>query len=161
MLGNLQVRFGGGLMEKEPQGHLASSLPYRKNRAARHSWAFHQLRSFVEYKAHREGVPFLEVEKAYSSQECCVCHQIDKKNRTSQSVFQCHNPECRMYRLKVNADHNAAKVLRYRAEVNLPELCLRAEGEAATTEDFGRSVGIGGIVPDASAASHVARPRGS
>jgi hypothetical protein len=28
MQGNLHVRFGGGRMEKEPQGHLASRLPY-------------------------------------------------------------------------------------------------------------------------------------
>src|SRR4051812_40159172 len=30
MLGNLHVRFGGGRMEKELQGHLASRLPYRR-----------------------------------------------------------------------------------------------------------------------------------
>ena len=28
MQGNLHVRFGGGRREKEPQGHLASRLPY-------------------------------------------------------------------------------------------------------------------------------------
>ena len=28
MLGNLHVRFGGGRLEKEPQGHLAGRLPY-------------------------------------------------------------------------------------------------------------------------------------
>jgi hypothetical protein len=28
MMGNYQVRFGGGRLEKEPQGYLASRLPY-------------------------------------------------------------------------------------------------------------------------------------
>jgi putative transposase len=85
----------------------------RKNRAARRSWAFYQLRFFVLYKALRDGVPVALVDAAFSSQECCVCHQIDEKNRPSQAKFQCRNPQCGH---TDNADCNAAKVVKYRAE---------------------------------------------
>jgi hypothetical protein len=30
MMRKYQVRFGGGRLEKEPQGHLVSRLPYRE-----------------------------------------------------------------------------------------------------------------------------------
>src|SRR6266853_969108 len=116
----------------------------RKNRAARHSWAFFQLRSFVEYKAQREGVPLRLIHPAYSSQECSVCHYIDKRNRPSQEKFQCRNfdPACGH---SDNADFNSAKILKYRAEVNLPI--------AAATEDSDLSVGRENFVLPKPAAS--------
>lgn len=82
-----------------------------------HSWAFHQLGLFVEYKAQREGVPKLAIDPRNSSRECAICGHIDKRNRKTQSQFLC---------LKclnaANADDNAAAVLRKRgrAIVNLP-----------------------------------------
>ena len=36
MMGNYHVRFGGGRLEKEPQGHLVSRLP--DNTEARHTY---------------------------------------------------------------------------------------------------------------------------
>jgi len=130
----------------------------RKNRAERHSWAFFQLRCFVAYKAEREGLPLVLVEAAYTSQECPVCHQIDRKNRTSQSGFLCRNPRCQH---SGNADGIAAKNVRNRARVNLPEVPRRwddvpmpSNREAATIDGFGHSIGREGQVLPVSAASH-------
>jgi putative transposase len=89
----------------------------KKDRAKRHSWAFYQLRCFVEYKAIRAGIPVVLVEAAFTSQECSVCHHIDKRNRKSQSEFVCL--ACGHVD---HADCNAAKNTRNRASLNRPEV---------------------------------------
>lgn len=61
----------------------------RKQRATLHSWAFRQLRSFVEYKAKRIGVPVILVDPRNTSRTCPNCGHIDKANRKSQSQFSC------------------------------------------------------------------------
>ncbi len=75
----------------------------KAQRAKHHSWSFHQLRSFVHYKAQRNGVQVMLVNPAYTSRTCSVCSHCEKANRKSQSEFLCkscgHN---------VNADLNAA-----------------------------------------------------
>src|ERR1700693_1492991 len=35
------------------------------------------------------GVPATKVKSAYTSQECSVCHSVDKKNRPDQQTFCC------------------------------------------------------------------------
>ena len=126
----------------------------RKNRAARRSWAFFQLRFFCLYKALREGVPVVLVEAAFSSQECSECHYIDEKNRPSQSEFKCLNsdPPCGH---TDNADYNSAKIVKYRAEnLSTSQNVLIAEREKRRQrKDSGLSVGIGSVAPDAPAAS--------
>jgi putative transposase len=89
----------------------------KKDRAKRHSWAFYQLRSFVTYKAVRDGIPVVLVEAAYTSQECSECHYIDRRNRKSRSEFVC----LRCGHVD-NADCNAAKNVRNRASLNRPEV---------------------------------------
>lgn len=62
----------------------------RKQQRARHSsWAFSQLRTFIEYKAQLAGVPVVIVNPAYSSQTCPRCGYCGKRNRKSQSEFEC------------------------------------------------------------------------
>ena len=112
----------------------------RKQRAARHSWAFYQLRFFVEYKARRAGVPLVLVDPAYTSQECSSCHYIAKRNRPTQELFR-----CRCCGHTENADSNAAKVVGFRASVNRLEWVACNSGEAATTSDFGLNVGNVGM----------------
>lgn len=87
----------------------------KKQRATHHSWGFHQLASFVEYKALLAGVPVLYVDPRNTSRECIACGHIDKANRKSQSVFSC--VKCGY---TANADLNAAMVIanRGRGEVN-------------------------------------------
>jgi len=84
----------------------------KAQRYLQHSWPFFQLKSFVLYKAKREGIPVLEVDPRYSSRECSQCHCIHKRNRPSQSEFSCI--ECGF---KANADHNASLVLSYRGRL--------------------------------------------
>ena len=67
------------------------------------SWAFAQLRRFIEYKAKIAGVPVALVNPAYSSQTCSKCGHCEKDNRLSQSDFKCL--KCGY---EANADFNAA-----------------------------------------------------
>ncbi|MCO6006764.1 transposase [Actinoallomurus purpureus] len=63
----------------------------RDQRARLSSWPFHQLGSFLEYKARRAGVPFIEVDPAYTSQRCPVpwCGHTERANRPDRDRFCC------------------------------------------------------------------------
>jgi len=87
----------------------------RHQQAALHSWSFHQLQSFVTYKARRAGVPVLYVDPANTSRTCPQCGHVEKRNRLSQSNFSCVVCGC-----AGNADHFAALEISRRAAVNLP-----------------------------------------
>lgn len=79
------------------------------------SWAFFQLRSFIEYKAKLAGVMVRFVNPAYTSQECPRCHHIAKSNRKCQSKFVCQ--QCG---LSLHADVVGAINISHRASVNVP-----------------------------------------
>lgn len=96
----------------------------RRQRATLHSWAFRQLRSFVEYKARREGVPVVLVDPKNTSRTCPNCGHIAKANRTSQSKFSC--VVCGHAGF---ADHIAAMNISRRVVVN-PPLVARDDGFA-------------------------------
>ena len=53
----------------------------RKQRRARHSWAFRQLRTFIGYKATQAGVRVVFVDPRNTSRTCAVCGFCDKRNR--------------------------------------------------------------------------------
>jgi IS605 OrfB family transposase len=55
------------------------------------SWAFYQLRTFLEYKGIKEGVEVIAVNPAYTSQTCHSCLLIGL--RTNKS-FKCSNKIC-------------------------------------------------------------------
>jgi len=76
----------------------------RPQQVTLHSWAFHQLGTFLGYKAQRAGVPLVYVDPAYTSQECSACHHIDRKNRVSQALFV-----CRSCGVVAHADRNASR----------------------------------------------------
>ncbi|WP_067126210.1 RNA-guided endonuclease InsQ/TnpB family protein [Microtetraspora malaysiensis] len=59
-----------------------------RNRELR-SWSFHQLGSFIAYKAARHGVAVIHVDSAYTSQACSACGHVDKRNRPDQNTFSC------------------------------------------------------------------------
>ena len=91
--------------------HIQSRTRCRKSqRAARMSWAFFQLRSFIEYKAKLAGIPVVLVDPRNTSRQCSACGYIDKANRRSQSEFLCLS--CGH---QENADINAAKNIKTRA----------------------------------------------
>jgi transposase len=57
----------------------------------------------IAWNASRRGVQATHVKSAYSSQECHVCHYVDRKNRPNQQTF-C----CRVCGYTVHADKNAS-----------------------------------------------------
>ena len=61
----------------------------RPQRRQQHSWAFNQLRQFIQYKAALAGVPVLVVDPRYTSQTCPVCGHVSQSNRVSQALFSC------------------------------------------------------------------------
>ncbi len=70
--------------------HIRTRVTARRSqRAILHSWAFAQLRSFIEYKAGLFGIPVVAVDPRNTSRECPACGCIDKKNRPNQSTFSC------------------------------------------------------------------------
>ncbi|HXT36757.1 MAG TPA: transposase [Chloroflexota bacterium] len=84
-------------------------------RSYRLSWAFCQLRTHISYKAAQAGVPVILVDPAYTSQTCSACGHCERANRQSQSSFRF----CRCG-FALNADHNAARNIAYRAAANQP-----------------------------------------
>jgi IS605 OrfB family transposase len=96
-------RTGCGVAVEQLTG-IRDRVRLRKpQRAMVHSWAFAQLGSFLAYKAKQAGVAYVEVDPAYTSQTCCQCGWVDKRNRRTQAVFDCGR--CRFVG---HADHNAA-----------------------------------------------------
>ncbi|MDP9311000.1 MAG: transposase [Chloroflexota bacterium] len=99
---------------------LGSSIRARATRSQRvvlHSWAFHQLRSFLDYKARLVGVVVVLVDPRNTSRACSQCGHIDKANRKSQAAFVCTSCS-----FAANADVNAAVVISRRAGVMLPHV---------------------------------------
>jgi putative transposase len=93
----------------------------RGQRARLSSWPFHRLGAFIAYKARRAGVPFLEVDPAYTSQRCPRCGHTGRGNRPDRNNFLCRR--CGLAGL---ADHVAGVNVRDRARsawvfVNMPE----------------------------------------
>lgn len=88
----------------------------KKAQRSRHSsWAFRQLRSFIEYKAALAGVPVVFVTSAYTSQTCPVCNHAEKRNRPTRNDFRC--VQCGF---ADSADHVGAMNIAFRGEVIRP-----------------------------------------
>ncbi|KJK54844.1 RNA-guided endonuclease InsQ/TnpB family protein [Saccharothrix sp. ST-888] len=104
-------RTGCGIALEDLTG-IRSRVRLRKDQRTQvHSWGFHQLASFVEYKARRAGVPLVYVDPAYTSQQCSECHHVDRKNRVDQATFA-----CRACGATMHADHNASRNIARKGE---------------------------------------------
>jgi len=93
----------------------------RGQRARQSSWPFHQLGAFIAYKARRAGVPFIEVDPAYTSQRCPRCGHTERANRRTRDHFH-----CRRCGLAGPADHVAGANIANRGAtawvfVNMPD----------------------------------------
>ena len=97
----------GGIRERTTVG--------KAQRTQQSSWGFNQLRRFLEYKSKRAGVVLVAVDPRNTSRTCPICGAVDKRNRRSQSAFQC--VMCGHSGL---ADHIAARNIASRASVNTP-----------------------------------------
>lgn len=96
--------------------HIRARITVRKpQRAGLHSWSFAQLRSFIEYKAQRAGVPVIAVDPRNTSRTCPACGHVDKANRPNQDTFLCTS--CGH---AARADYVAAINIGRRAAVNQP-----------------------------------------
>jgi IS605 OrfB family transposase len=88
----------------------------RHGQRRRHkSWAFFQLRTFIEYKAKIAGVIVQLVDPRHTSQTCPQCGFISRSNRHSQSSFVCQS--CGF---ASNADLAGALNISHGATVNWP-----------------------------------------
>lgn len=108
-------RTGRGIALEKLTNIRARVRATRRQRGRLHNWGFGQLQAFVAYKAKRQGVRVVQVDPRNTSRECPACGDISKKNRPTQSVFNCGS--CG---LSGSADHIAARNIRARAVVNLP-----------------------------------------
>ncbi len=87
----------------------------KAQRYKQQSWSFHQLRSFLEYKAIDAGVPLVAVNPAYTSK---TCHRCGKRGYRDALKFRC--TECGF---EGDADINAAlNISALGAKVTSPEL---------------------------------------
>jgi len=91
----------------------------REQRRVRHSWAFRQLRTFIDYKATQAGVRVVFVDPRNTSRTCGVCGFCDKHNRPDQAHFRCLS--CGH---SAAADTNAAVNIAGVAAVNQPIVSL-------------------------------------
>ena len=80
---------GRGIALEDLKGILTRITVRKAQRRQHHSWAFRQLRSFIEYKARLVGVVIALVDPRNTSRTCPQCGFVSKSNRKSQSLFSC------------------------------------------------------------------------
>ncbi|MBV8076328.1 MAG: transposase, partial [Planctomycetaceae bacterium] len=80
-------------------------------------WAFYQLRTFISSKAALAGIPVIPVDPRDTSRTCSECGHCEKRNRKSRDEF-----ECRHCGFSCDADWNAARNIRDRAQVMVPDV---------------------------------------
>jgi putative transposase len=103
--------------------HILDRITVRAKDRAKHSgWAFSQLQGFVEYKAKLTGIPVVFVDARNTSRTCSACGHCEKGNRKSQSEFS-----CKQCGFSENADRNAARNVRDRANLRWLELAATVD----------------------------------
>lgn len=95
-----------GIVLEDLKGIRDRTTVRRRQRNRHSGWSFHQLRSFIEYKAVMAGVPVVTVNPRNTSRTCSACGHCEKANRKSQSEFLCLH--CGY---SSNADLNSARNL--------------------------------------------------
>ncbi|MEU5991532.1 transposase [Spirillospora sp. NPDC047418] len=83
------ARTGRGIALEDLSGIRGRVTVPRDQRARLSSWPFHQLGEFIAYKARRHGVPYIEVDAAYTSQRCPRCGHTARNNRPARDHFTC------------------------------------------------------------------------
>ena len=129
---------GRGIALEDLSGIRDRVTARRPQRATLHSWSFHQLRSYITYKAARSGVMVEAVDPRNTSRTCPECGCIDKANRKHRDSFLCVS--CG---LAGPADSIAAVNIRRRAEVNRPNVCAVSQSESPTATDKPPALAVG------------------
>ncbi len=87
----------------------------KTERRRSNSWAFYQLRTFLEYKGIKEGVKVVAIPPTYTSQTCHCCLHIGLR---TNKQFKCINKRCGWVG---DADFNGAKMIEmWGCSVNQP-----------------------------------------
>ncbi|MFI0450685.1 RNA-guided endonuclease InsQ/TnpB family protein [Actinomadura sp. 6N118] len=125
-------RTGRGIALEDLGGIRDRTRVARHQRATISSWPFHQLETFIGYKAMRAGVPVVSVDAHYTSQTCPRCGHVSKKNRSTRDDFS-----CRRCGLAGPADHIAAVNVQRRARtawafVNMPHAAMSPSSQSGT-----------------------------
>ncbi len=100
---------------------------HKAQQRRQHSWAFYQLRTYIEYKARLAGVLVVLVDPRNTSRTCPQWGWIDKRNRPNQTSFRCIG--CGF---AGPADTIAAGNIARRAVVNQPDAGSRSEIPASS-----------------------------
>lgn len=81
-------------------------------------WSYHELQTFIEYKADAVGIEVRYINPYHTSQTCSFCGHYEAGQRIDQPTFICKNPDCEKGKGKkhsdgtykgINADWNAAR----------------------------------------------------
>lgn len=113
-------RSGRGIAIEELGGIRERVKALQKQRVVLHSWAFSQLRLFLQYKSAMAGVVVVAVDPRNTSRTCAVCGYCAKENRRSQQLFRCRSCNYEAH-ADINAAVNIGRAARKPAE--LGELC--------------------------------------
>ncbi len=106
----------GSAIACEDLAGIGDRITARKAQRSRlKGWAFYQLRTFITYKAKREGILVVPVDPRHTSRTCSACGHCEKRNRKSRDAFV-----CRQCGYALPADWNAAKNIKARGEVMHP-----------------------------------------
>jgi putative transposase len=129
---------GRGVGVEDLTGIRDRTTVCRTGRAEHSGWAFHQLRTFLEYKCAAKGVACVAVDARNTSRTCPACGCVDKRNRPSQAEFRCI--QCA---LEGHADLIAALEVARRATVSWPN-CRAGDGPLERTPKcaIGKAAGI-------------------
>ncbi len=135
---------GRGIALEDLEGIRERVTVRRKQRARHGGWAFFQMRQFITYKALQAGVKVTIVDPRDTSRTCLSCGHVDKKNRKSQSEF-----ECVLCGFQAHADVVGAKNISSRAAVNRPMVSVsnpviraRREGQVSGKKAKVKSPGL-------------------
>lgn len=129
----LAYRTGRGVALEQLEGIRTRARHRKPQRTRFHSWAFRQLAEFIVYKAAAFGVPVVFVDPAYTSQDCHVCGNRDKRARTSQATYVCTRLDCAY---AGHADHNGAMNILARA----PQAWAESMGEELSGQAVSHAV---------------------
>ncbi|WP_083983638.1 RNA-guided endonuclease InsQ/TnpB family protein [Actinomadura hibisca] len=105
-------RTGRGIAVENLRGIRDRIRLRRHQRAMLSRWPYHQIVAYLAYKALRAGVPFVQVDAAYTSQTCPRCGHVSRRNRPRRDDFR-----CQVCGLAGPSDHIAAVNVRQRARV--------------------------------------------
>lgn len=95
----------------------ATETVRKKNRYHQVSWAFHQLRTMVEYKAKKNGHMTIAVDPKNTSRACPKCGFTSKKNRNNKKhLFSCCSCAYSSNDDRVGAMNVHSKGIKYRMD---------------------------------------------